>query len=318
MLDETLQLGSSGDNVKILQEKLKILGFYNPVITGNFGLATLESVKAFQKQYGLEETGIVNSEMWDLLFELTEINYISTYSEYPTLSLGASGSYVRELQRKLKTLLYFTGEINSFFDNETQIAIKRFQFHNDLTTSGIATQQTWNLINSLYGSLNECALDNIEDNYITYIIQPGDTLYSIARRYNTTIDAIRALNNLTNDILSVGQVLQIPSSNENTSTITYIVQPGDTLYSIARRYNTTVDAIRALNNLTNDILSVGQVLQIPSSNENTSTITYIVQPGDTLYSIARRYNTTVDAITSLNNLLDNTLSIGQRLIIITR
>ena len=311
MQDNNLQLGDSGDLVRILQEKLKILGFYNAIITGDFGLATEAGVIAFQQAYDLEPTGVVNNEMWQLLFELTEVASPITLSEYPILEIGSSGPYVRELQTKLKTLLYYTGDINSYFDTETQLAVKRFQFHNNLTTTGIVNAQTWNSLNTLFGNLNECAISGTENNYITYIVEAGDTLYAIARRYNTTVDAIKELNNLTSNTLSIGQVLRIPSTNETTPTITYTVKAGDTLYAIARKYNTTVDAIKSLNNLTNNTLSIGQVLQIPSNNETTPTITYIVKAGDTLYAIARKYNTTVDAIKSLNNLTSNTLSIGQ-------
>ena len=313
MLDEKLQLGDRGDNVRILQEKLKILGFYNAIITGDFGLATEEGVKAFQKQYGLEETGIVDKEMWQLLFELTEVAYAAAFSNYPILSYGSSGSYVRELQQKLKTLLYYTGEIDSFFDEETQTAVKRLQFHNNLTTTGIVNNQTWNALNTLYGNLEECVTGSIENDYITYVVERGDTLYSIARKYNTTVDALRSLNQLASDTLQIGQVLKIPTTNEMTPTTTYTVQPGDTLYAIARKYNTTVDAIKNVNNLTSNTLSVGQVLKIPTGNETapSPTVTYTVQPGDTLFAIARKYNTTVDAIKSANNLTSNTLSIGQ-------
>ena len=66
-----------------------------------------------------------------------------------------------------------------------------------------------------------------------------------------------------------------------------------------------------LNNLTSNLLNVGQTLRIPTSETNT----YIVKSGDNLYSIARRYNTTVDAIKRKNNLVSNNLSIGQSLII---
>ena len=65
MLEENLQLGSTGDQVKILQEKLKILGFYNALVTGSFGLSTEVGVKALQKELGLEETGIVDNELWE-------------------------------------------------------------------------------------------------------------------------------------------------------------------------------------------------------------------------------------------------------------
>ena len=310
MLEKNLQLGDTGDNVRILQEKLKILGFYNALITGNFGLSTEEGVKAFQKEYGLEETGIVDNEMWEMLFSLTEVAY-TTFNTRPTLSFGSSGTYVRELQNMLKSLLYYNGNITSFFDSETQNAVKRFQFHNNLTTTGIVNNQTWSVLDTLYGNLNKCAIDQEENNLINYTVVSGDTLYSIARKYNTTVDAIKSLNNLTSNTLSIGQVLKIPTTGNEESTITYTVMSGDTLYSIARKYNTTVDAIKSLNNLTSNTLSVGQVLKIPTTGNEESTITYTVMSGDTLYSIARKYNTTVDAIKSLNNLTSNTLSIGQ-------
>lgn len=314
MLNDVLQLGDSGNDVRILQEKLKILGFYHAIITGDFGLTTEAGVKAFQREYSLPETGVVDEEMWRLLFSLTEVAYASEFSNYPTLSLGSSGSYVRELQSKLKTLLYYTGAIDSFFGNETQVAVKRFQFHNNLTTTGIVNNQTWNVLNTLYGNLNECAIEGEgeEENTITYLVKRGDTLYSIARSYNTTVDAIKSLNNLSSNVLSIGQVLKIPTSPSNGGTspsVTYTVQAGDTLYSIARQYNTTVDAIKSLNHLSSNILSIGQILQIPTSS--SSLITHTVERGDTLYSIARRYNTTVSAIRDLNRLTSDILTIGQ-------
>lgn len=264
LLDKNLQLGDTGDNVKILQEKLKILGFYNALITGNFGPATEVGVKAFQKEYDLDETGIVDEETWQRLFELTETAY-TTFSDYPTLGLGTSGSYVRDLQNKLKVLLYYTGDITAFFNIETQNAVKRLQFHNNLTASGIVNNQTWNILDTLYGNLNKCVTDNIENNYINYIVVSGDTLYSIAHKYNTTVDAIKSLNNLTSNILSIGQVLKIPTTSTQMpepNYINYTVVSGDTLYSIARKYNTTVTSIKDLNNLKSDILSIGQVLKI--------------------------------------------------------
>ena len=317
MLNDVLQLGDSGNDVRILQEKLKILGFYHAIITGDFGLTTEAGVKAFQREYSLPETGVVDEEMWRLLFSLTEVAYASEFSNYPTLSLGSSGSYVRELQSKLKTLLYYTGAIDSFFGNETQVAVKRFQFHNNLTTTGIVNNQTWNVLNTLYGNLNECAIEGEgeEENTITYLVKRGDTLYSIARSYNTTVDAIKSLNHLSSDVLTIGQMLKIPvKESDGSVSTTYTVQAGDTLYSIARQYNTTVDAIKSLNHLSSNVLSIGQVLKIPTSPSNGGTspsVTYTVQAGDTLYSIARQYNTTVDAIKSLNHLSSNILSIGQ-------
>ena len=156
-----------------------------------------------------------------------------------------------------------------------------------------------------------------------YIVKSGDSLYSIARKYNTTVDEIKRLNNLSSNVLSIGQVLKIPSSESSNTgsgtgtSNTYVVKSGDNLYSIARKYNTTVDELKRLNNLTSNVLSIGQVLKIPSSESsntgsNTGTTnTYVVKSGDSLYSIARKYNTTVDEIKRLNNLSSNLLNIGQ-------
>ena len=137
----------------------------------------------------------------------------------------------------------------------------------------------------------------------------GDTLYAIARRYNTTVDEIKKLNNLSSNTLSIGQTLKIPVEDE-ANYISYIVERNDTLYAIAKKYNTTVNAIKELNNLVSDTLTIGQVLKIPTSNE-PNYIYYTVLKNDTLYAIARKYNTTVDEIKKLNNLTSNTLSIGQ-------
>ena len=148
--------------------------------------------------------------------------------------------------------------------------------------------------------------------YITYTVQKGDSLYSISKKYNTTVDKIKNINNLTNNALSIGQVLKIPTNNKEESTIVtnYIVKSGDSLYSIAKKYNTSVDKIKQLNNLNTNLLSIGQTLKIPNSN-NTTDLTYKVVSGDSLYSIAKKYNTTVDKIKTNNNLNSNLLSIGQ-------
>ena len=152
----------------------------------------------------------------------------------------------------------------------------------------------------------------------TYIVKKGDSLYSIANKYNTTIDELKRINNLTSNILSIGQVLKLPSDKvsdieKEENTINYTVQKGDSLYSIARKYDTTIDRIKDLNNLTTNLLSIGQVLLIPTDT-NLET-TYTVQKGDSLYSIAKKYNTTVDRLKQLNNLSSNLLSIGQILIV---
>ncbi len=148
-------------------------------------------------------------------------------------------------------------------------------------------------------------------NQNVYIVKKGDSLYSIARTYNTSVEAIKNANNLTSNALSIGQELIIPEK-ANTSQITYTVNKGDSLWAIANKYDTTVDAIKSANNLSSNSLSIGQQLIIPST---TNYVTYTVKKGDSLYSIARTYNTTVNDIKKLNSLSSDALSIGQKLLI---
>ncbi|MBK6889095.1 MAG: LysM peptidoglycan-binding domain-containing protein [Sphingobacteriales bacterium] len=99
--------------------------------------------------------------------------------------------------------------------------------------------------------------------------------------------------------------------------MTYTVQAGDTLYKIAIKFSCTIDALKKANNLLTDALALGQILKIPGSNSNggnpSNYTIYIVKPGDTLYKIATEHKTSVETIKSLNNLLTNTLSVGQQL-----
>jgi len=146
-----------------------------------------------------------------------------------------------------------------------------------------------------------------------YVVKSGDTLYSIANKFNLTVDELKNLNNLSSNVLGIGQSLKVSSiSDESDNYVTYKVVSGDSLYSIARKYNTSVDEIKRINNLSSNLLNIGQVLRLPSvSGSSDSYITYKVVSGDSLYSIARKYNTSVDEIKRLNNLSSNLLSIGQ-------
>lgn len=147
----------------------------------------------------------------------------------------------------------------------------------------------------------------------TYTVKAGDTLYSIARKYNLSVDQLKAINNLTTSALSIGQILKVSTGNEDVETNYYIVKKGDSLYKIANMYGTTVNELKSLNNLTSTLLSIGQKLLVPNTTPTNEV--YTIVRGDTLYSIARKFNTTVTAIQSLNNLTTSVLSIGQKLLI---
>ena len=158
---------------------------------------------------------------------------------------------------------------------------------------------------------------------IYYTVQEGDTLTSIAQKYDTTVHEITVTNSIVNpNLIYVGEVLKIYPGNRSiikrkkVFTTTYIVQSGDTLTSIAIKFDTTVQAIAELNDLQNpNLIYVGEILKIPTNSRGNLSApssrhyikTYIVQSGDTLTSIAKKFNTTVDKIALLNNITNPNL-----------
>lgn len=150
-----------------------------------------------------------------------------------------------------------------------------------------------------------------------YTVQPGDTLYLIAQRYGTTVDALRRANEIWSDDLYPGQSVTVGGSGKSRG---YTVQPGDTLFLIAQRNGITVDALRQANGLWSDNLYPGQSLTVPGGSSGGSSSgagggAYTVQPGDTLFLIAQRHGTSVDALRQANGLVSDFLYPGQSLVV---
>lgn len=153
---------------------------------------------------------------------------------------------------------------------------------------------------------------------IYYIVSPGDTLWSIARDNQSTVNDIKQANYLPSDAISTNQRLIIPK-------LFHTVVKGDSLYSLAQKYGTSTDSIKVANKLYSDAISIGQVLTIPKSfgeqavsdQSEVKQSSYTVSTGDSLWSIANRFGTTVQAIKSSNNLTSDLLSVGQKLNIST-
>lgn len=153
----------------------------------------------------------------------------------------------------------------------------------------------------------------------TYIVKKNDNLYDIAKEYNTTVGILKALNNLSSNILQVGQILKLPTSLVEETIpgdyLIYTIKKGDNLYSIAKNYNITLDELINFNQQGSTLLHIGEQLLIPINNQTNNNIQYIIKPGDTLYNIAKRYNTNVDEIKRINNLNTNMLKIGETILI---
>lgn len=132
-----------------------------------------------------------------------------------------------------------------------------------------------------------------------YTVRSGDTLWNIARSLGTTTASIIRVNNLQNpDQLVIGQNLLIPTP-EDDIIFRYVVQPGDTLFSISRSFNVSVESIAEASELSTPYtIFPGQILNIPLRN----LIQYTVRPGDTLWQIAGRFNVSLNQLAAINNL----------------
>ena len=150
--------------------------------------------------------------------------------------------------------------------------------------------------------------------YLVYNVKSGDTLWSIANSYGVSVNDIVEFNNLGTTFLQVGQQLLIPNEkgSQNAEGITYIVKPGDTLWNISKKYNVSVNEIKNINGLNNNMISIGQKLIIPSTSEYK---TYVVKSGDSLWKIAQDYDVNLNDLIALNNLDSDVLQIGQKLLI---
>ena len=158
----------------------------------------------------------------------------------------------------------------------------------------------------------------LNENY--YIVQSGDSLWSISKKFGISVDKLKDINNLNSNLLSIGQKLLVKDTSSSDDVgVYYTVKAGDTLYGIANEYGLSVDELKTINNLKNNNLSVGQKLLISGTGEvigdGADYDTYIVKSEDNLYAIARKYGISVDKLKDINNLSSNLLSIGQKLLV---
>ena len=284
-----LRVGSTGLDVQYIQNYLSRIRRNYPAIpaitdtAGVFGSSTDAAVRKFQSIFNLTSDGIVGKATWYKLSQiytavarLAELDSegtdlgIGTVPPNTVLRQGSRGNDVLTLQYLLNVIAQFYPGIPSvsqdgIFGNATRQAVIAFQQMMQLSPDGIVGPATWQAIyNVVLGIQGNIPSTSPGSDYFEYTVRSGDTLWILAQRYGTTVDTIKRLNGLTSDILRIGQVLRIPTSTSYPY-FEYTVRSGDTLWLLSRRFGTTVDAIKSLNGLTSDALSIGQVLLIPES-----------------------------------------------------
>lgn len=162
------------------------------------------------------------------------------------LTLGSWGADVFQLQLQLIRSGYDISA-DGLYGRETQRAVLALQAANGLPADGVVGPATLAVLQTEGGTME-------------YVVQPGDSLWVLAQRFNTTMDELFTLNRLTTSVLQVNQRLLVPAPR------TYTVQAGDTLSHIAQRFNTTVSELVALNNIERpDLIRAGTELRLPRS-----------------------------------------------------
>jgi LysM repeat protein len=167
-----------------------------------------------------------------------------------------------------------------------------------------------------------------------HVVGWGETLWSIAQRYGVSPESVISANDLPDgDHIFAGQRLVIPDSSftqhtadpDLRSSATHVVQPGETLFSISQTYGVTVSALSDANGLLNPAqIFAGQELALPGSPTTAdsgyapaeTTSTHVVQPGETLSSIARQYGLSPWVIAQVNNISNPSLLYGGQVLTI--
>lgn len=199
------------------------------------------------------------------------------------------------------------------------------------TSSNNQNQQNSNAANS---SQHESQIASGNGNQIpdTYTVKAGDSLWGISQTYSTTVNNLKQINNLSSNVIYVGQVLKLKQQSNSTSNQTsqltstadtYAVQSGDTLWGIANTHDMTVNNLKQFNGLTSDTIYVGQVLKLKQQSttqqessqpsQSKSSDFYTVKAGDSLWKIAIGNDLTVNHLKQMNNLTTNTIYVGQQL-----
>lgn len=308
---------------KYISERLGTLGIDNFLVRSNSNdLTDEERVNIIKNKYGNGNNIIVISNRLDsgsisspeIVYALRNNSRLSSSLANNLSNIGLEISKYYQLRNPSNTALDDDYLINNTKNNQTLLIYLGNENSND----------DINFIKNNYEKIGEAIVKSIanyagvsyypvNDNY--YVVQKGDSLWSISSKLGVSVSDIKKINNLSSNNLSIGQVLIIPSKKSddeesNADENVYVVKKGDSLWLIAKNYNTSVDEIKRLNNLSSNTLSIGQRLKIPNAITSNE-ITYTVKKGDSLWLIANRYDTTVNAIKDKNGLTSNNLSIGQ-------
>lgn len=221
---------------------------------------------------------------------------------------GYANGRFAEIMKQFKYQLVCNAE--NFIEKAKSYGLKVVSYP---TLGGILVWQKGNTLNSNDGAGHVAIVERIDNENQIYTSESsygGSAFYNVTRTNNNKKWGAGTNYYFRGCIVNpaIGDI-HYNKSNENV----YIVQKGDTLSGIAKKYNTTYQILAEYNNIKNpNIINVGQVIKIPNIKNEPQY--YIVQKGDNLTILAKRYNTTIQNLVKLNNLQNpNYIVVGQKL-----
>lgn len=263
-----LQRGDTGSDVRTAQTALIRAGYDPGAANGVFGAATERAVMQFQRVLGATRDGIIGPVTWQFL------EPFALESDPDVLRRGSRGAMVRRLQEALEASGNSPGRIDGLFGTKTQAALRAFQRSAMLAQTGVADRATWLAI-APYIDYSDVYLRRGDRGMLVTILQtaltsagfsPGQADGIFGSRTFNAVTAFQRANRITADGIAGPRTWALLKPYLSGELMTYVVRRGDTLSSIARRFNTTVEELLRLNPREDpDLIFVGETLLIPVS-----------------------------------------------------
>lgn len=251
-----------------------------------------------------------------------------TKSAVTTSSMQTKNSMTSsEEEKNPQEHLVKLGETLSGIAEKYKITMTELMDINKLTTPDVYQGQKLRLVKEKTETTSQSTTEQVTEKKEEHVVVAGETLSNIAQKYHLTVEQLRVYNFLQSEQLFPGQLLRLkqvtngPQDTTSDNNTFYTVQKGDTIYSIARRHNLTVEQIKEKNGLVSSKISVGQVIDVAQMMTSSSTTsptqskTHTVAVGENLYRIAQKYGVSVEQLKEKNGLTSNEISVQQQLAI---
>ena len=287
-----------------------------------------DTISEIAERYHISTAELRN---WNNL-KSNRINYGQTLKIFTS---GATDSYVESTTSSTGNVNYHKikrGETLGGIAETYKVSASNIRKWNNITGNTIIAGNTLKIYSDSSPDLDkdvDSRSTELTSESITHQIQPGETIIGISESYGVSIDDIKRWNNLSSSKIIAGKtlILYTNGGNDNTSNnmvaetksnaTTHKVKRGETISGIAEKYHVSIASLKKLNDMTDNKIIIGEELQIPQSSVDSNQLTddgyHIVENGETLYSIAIKYHTSVQKIKKINNLSSSKIIVGQKL-----